>query len=294
LGKDQLSADEIIEESKDIEKEFSGTLTKNKEGSFIGSPVLGAGLKSAKILVVDDNMDVRTYLSGLLYNEYEIEEASDGEEGLVAARRINPDLIISDVMMPKIDGMSFCRELKNDLEISHIPVILLTARADQEDKLRGLETGADDYIAKPFEAKELCLKVKNIIDQHRRMRQKFRQEYFLNPQEITVSAIDQKFLSNLISTIENEIQNPEFKTDQLAASLHVSRPTLNRKIKVLTDMSPSAFIRVLRLNKAKQLLQNGFGNITEVAFEVGFSSSSHFTRSYKSQYGQSPTEDMKS
>jgi AraC-like DNA-binding protein len=197
-------------------------------------------------------------------------------------------------MMPGMDGMEFCRLLKKDLEISHIPVIMLTARAYLDDRLDGLELGADDYIAKPFEARELRLRIRNVLSQRERLRERFSQEFSIEPLEMAKTTADEQFMGKLLSSIEHELHRPEFNVDEIAETLNVSRATLNRKIKALTDLSPAALLKLLRLKKARQLLQQEFGNISEVAFEVGFNSPSHFTRSFVQQFGQSPTEEIKS
>ena len=193
-----------------------------------------------------------------------------------------------------MDGMQFCRLLKADLEISHIPVIMLTARAEMENKLEGLEIGADDYIAKPFDAQELRLRIKNVLNQRERLRKHFSRELSFDLQGETITSVDEKFMRDLIHTIQNEMHRPEFNIDEIADYLHVSRPTLNRKIRALTSQSPAAFLKLLRLKKARHLIQTGFGNITEAAFEAGFNSLSHFTRSFVRQFGIRPSDELKS
>ncbi len=244
---------------------------------------------SPVILIVDDNADVRQYIGGILKPAYRILEAADGEQGMSAAKQYIPDLIISDVMMPGMDGYELCRKVKTDIEISHIPVILLTARAAAEDKLEGLETGADDYITKPFEAKEMQLRIHNILEQRKRMRERFNRDLYVQPREITITSGDEQFLTRLIEKVEQKLDDPDLNVDKLSREIGISHTHLIRKLQALINMTPVAFIRFLRLRRARELLQNGFGNVTQVAFEVGFDSVSYFSRCYTEQFGVPPS-----
>ena len=294
MGKEHLNADEIIAAPAIIDNNIPAIETIDDISVEKSESLVFKTAGRQKILIVEDNPDVRRYVAGLVNPEYGILEAENGEQALQIARKKNPDLIISDVMMPATDGMEFCRLLKEDLEISHIPVILLTARAGTDNKLEGLEVGADDYIAKPFEAKELLLRIRNVLKQRERLRNRFKQEYSINPQDITVTSIDEQFLKKLINIIETEMHRPEFSIEDMAGKMNVSRATLKRKIKALTNIYPSTFLKMLRLKRAKQLLQAGFGNTAEVAFEVGFNSVSYFIQVYTKQYGKRPSDDLRS
>jgi len=240
------------------------------------------------ILVVEDNPDVRKYIRAPLEEEYTVIEAVDGEEGIGKAGKIIPDLIISDVMMPRKDGFQLCEALKKDIRTSHIPIILLTAKASVAGVVEGLETGADDYIIKPFNTKILLTRIRNLIDLRRRLQETIQREMLLQPTEIAVSSMDREFMKELKEAVKKNLPDMEFGVDELAKSLYMGRTTLNRKVRALTGESPNQFIRSYRLKRAAQLLKANFGNVTEVAFAVGFSSSNYFTRCFKEKFNQLP------
>jgi signal transduction histidine kinase/DNA-binding response OmpR family regulator len=240
------------------------------------------------ILVVDDSSDVRTFIKSSLESFYTIVEAADGGEGIDKARAIIPDLIVSDVMMPNVDGFELCRVLKTDIDTSHIPVVLLTAKASEESIIEGLETGADDYITKPFNTKILLTRIKNLIDLRRQLQEKIQREMMMQPTEIAVSSMDQEFMKGLKKAVEKNMSEEEFGVDELAKGLYMSRATLNRKLRALTGESTNQFIQSYRLKRAAQLLKTNFGNVTEVAFEVGFSNSAYFSKCFKDKFHQLP------
>ncbi|UCH93729.1 MAG: helix-turn-helix domain-containing protein, partial [Candidatus Aminicenantes bacterium] len=186
------------------------------------------------------------------------------------------------------DGFELCQVLKTDIQTSHIPVILLTAKASEESIIEGLETGADDYITKPFNTKILLTRIKNLIDLRRQLQEKIQREMTLQPTEIAVSSVDQEFMNDLSKVIEKNISDEEFSVDELAKGLYMSRATLNRKTRALTGESTNQFIQSYRLKRGAQLLKANFGNVTEVAFEVGFSTSAYFTKCFKEKFHQLP------
>jgi signal transduction histidine kinase/DNA-binding response OmpR family regulator len=241
------------------------------------------------ILVVEDNADMRNYIRSSLEPSYRVIEAVDGSQGIEKAREIVPDLIISDIMMPELDGYELCRVLKKDVGTSHIPTILLTAKASEESIIQGLETGADDYITKPFNTKILAARIKNLIDLRRQLQLKRKRQMTLQPAEISVSSVDETFLKELQDIIEKNLGDAEFNVEQLCKKLYIGRTTLYRKILALTGEKPTEFIRSYRLKRAAQLLNANFGNVTEVAFEVGFSNTAYFTRCFKEKFHQSPS-----
>ncbi|HLP59583.1 MAG TPA: response regulator, partial [Candidatus Deferrimicrobium sp.] len=241
------------------------------------------------ILVVEDNPDVRKYIRGPLESLYTVVEAEDGKEGMAKAREIIPDLIVSDIMMPKADGYELCRELKKDIATSHIPIILLTAKASEESIIQGLETGADDYVTKPFNSRILLTRIKNLIDLRRQLQLKIQRQKMLLPSEITVSSMDDKFLKEFQDLIEKNISNEEFDVDKLCSKMYMGRSTLFRKVKALTGETPNQFILSYRLERGAQLLRENYGNVTEVAFAVGFSSSTYFATCFKDKFGQAPS-----
>jgi len=245
------------------------------------------------VLIVEDNPDMRAYIRGYLSEFYRLVEAEDGAQGIKQALKHAPDLIISDVMMPNMDGFQFCEKIKTDERTSHIPVILLTARASGESKIEGLETGADDYLTKPFDAIELRVRANNLIGQRRRLRERFRRELVIQPSEITVTSMDEAFLKKVMAAVEAHIDDPAFETDDLAREAGVSRRHLNRKLRALTGQSVREFIRTLRLKRAAQLLQQQSGTVTEIAYEVGFQSIAHFAKIFREEFGVAPSDFSK-
>lgn len=241
------------------------------------------------ILVVDDNPDVRDYIKGALEPFYTFAEAKDGREGIEKAQKIIPDIIISDIMMPGKDGYELCRVLKNDVRTSHIPVILLTAKASEDSIIRGLDTGADDYVTKPFSTKILCSRIKNLVNLRRQLQLKRKKQMILQPMEITVSSVDKEFYNELQDVVEKNLGDPDFNVDQLGKKLYMSRATLYRKIMALTGESPQLFIRSYRLKRAAQLLEANYGNVNEVAYKVGFSNPAYFSQCFKEKFHQSPS-----
>jgi DNA-binding response OmpR family regulator len=241
------------------------------------------------ILVVDDSADVRDYIRGSLEPLYTVVDAKGGQEGIQKAQEIIPDLIISDIMMLEINGYELCRQLKNNIKTSHIPIILLTAKASEESIIQGLETGADDYITKPFNTKILCARIKNLIDLRHHMQETLNREMTLQPVKMSVSQIDKMFIKKLRDVINKNISDPEFNIDQLCKKMDMSQPTVYRKIHALSGESPTEFIRSYRLKRGAELLKKNFGTVLEVAFEVGFSSANYFTKCFKKKFHQLPS-----
>ncbi|MBN1560193.1 response regulator, partial [candidate division KSB1 bacterium] len=271
--------DESIFEPRPIEPVPSENLQES--GTRRGKPL---------ILIVEDNRDVRYYIRDLLSDSYNIREAEDGMHGLVVAIDKAPDLIICDVMMPEMDGFELCKKIKTDERTSHIPVILLTARAAEADKLSGLEIGADDYIVKPFSAPELRARVRNLIEQRRRLREKFSRKLSVDASEVTVTSMDRKFLERAIALVEEHMAEPDFDIEYLARHIGLSRMQLHRKMKALTDLSASQFVQLIRLKRGAQLLKEKAGTVTEVAYEVGFRNPAYFSTCFRRQFGVAPSE----
>lgn len=253
------------------------------------------------VLIVEDNPDMRAYIRESLIQTaetggdeklamYDIREAANGQEGLEQATTIMPDLIISDVMMPEMDGYQLCEKLKTDERTSHVPVILLTARAGEESKIAGLETGADAYLTKPFNSRELLVRVKNLIAQRRKLRQQFSHEIHLKPRDIAITSADEQFLQKAIDIVETNLGNENFSIEDYAAEIGLSRSQLHRKIQALTDQSPSVFIRSLRLKRAVDLIEQKAATINEIAYQTGFSSPAYFRKCFRAQFGVSPKE----
>ena len=282
---------EIIAPPVSPEREKDRSKPELMESEHLPLPSTKIDLKISLpiLLMVEDNPDMRTYIHTNLENEYRILEAANGKEGFEKCAKAIPDLVISDVMMPEMDGFQLCAKLKTDQRTSHIPVILLTARAAAEDRIGGLETGADDYIIKPFNARELQVRVRNLIEQRRKLRERYRKEGILQPQEIAVTSTDQRFLQKALEIVEQHLSDEQFQVDKFGKEIGMSRALLYRKLRALTDCSPSEFIRSLRLNHAAQLLAQHSGNVTEIAFQVGFNNLSYFARCFRLQFGVPPS-----
>jgi DNA-binding response OmpR family regulator len=241
------------------------------------------------VLVVEDNADMRQFIRESIEMHYTVEEAEDGAEGIRNARNLMPDLIISDIMMPEVDGYELCQKLKKDIKTSHIPIILLTAKASEESKVQGLEIGADDYITKPFNTKILLTRIKNLIDLRRQLQLKIQRQKTLLPVEIEVSSMDEEFLKEFQDIIEKNLSDPEFNIDTFCKKLYMGRSTLFRKVQALTGETPNQFILTYRLDRAAQLLKGKVGNVTEVAMKVGFSTSAYFAKCFREKFHQSPS-----
>ena len=296
LWVDYLNEDEKIQ-TESLSDSESIALNKIKEEKYfepstriIKQDEFADANNKPSILIVDDSEDVRKYLSGLLESIYKISEAKNGEVGIIAATENMPDLIISDVMMPSMDGIEFCRRIKSEWQTSDIPVILLTAKASAESKIEGLEIGADDYLTKPFDSKELFTRIKNLLEQRKRLRDKYNQEPDALTKTVGLNKADQEFLNKFLELIENNLDKTNFGTEQLSKELFVSRTQLHRKILSITGQAPGEFIRIIKLKKAAKLLLDGKLSVTQVAYEIGFSSPAQFTRAFSKQFNCVPSE----
>jgi YesN/AraC family two-component response regulator len=229
-------------------------------------------------------------LSTLLKNDYIIYESSNGEEGIKTANEILPDLIISDVMMPSMDGLEFCRQIKTEWKTSDIPVILLTAKASFESKLEGLETGADDYLTKPFDSRELFVRIKNLLEQRKRIREKFGQELSPLPEINKLESSDQNLIRRAYEIVELNLDKTNFSTDQLAKELFLSRSQLHRKFSEIAGQAPGEFIRTIKLKHAAKMLLEKRLSVTQIAYAIGFSSPAQFSRAFSKQFNCTPSE----
>ena len=243
------------------------------------------------VLIIDDNADIRSYVHGLLHTDYTVIEAADGSEGIRKAMKYVPDLIISDVMMPGIDGIECCRLLKSELQTCHIPVILLTACSLDEQRIQGYDGGADSYISKPFSSQLLLARVRNLIDSHRRLKQFFGDGQTLAKED--VCDMDKDFVEKFKALIDAKMGDSNLNVEDLGKDMGLSRVQLYRKIKSLTNYSPNELLRIARLKKAASLLASSDMTVSEIGYEVGFSSPSYFTKCYKEQFGESPTDLLK-
>jgi signal transduction histidine kinase/DNA-binding response OmpR family regulator/ligand-binding sensor domain-containing protein len=244
-----------------------------------------------KILVIEDNVDMRKFICHELKKQYKVIEAEDGIEGLIMAEKFSPDLIISDVMMPNMDGMEFCKKIKIDIKTSHIPIILLSAKTEEDAKYEGIKIGADDYISKPFEMEYLILRIQNILKSREQLRKLFQLNHSLNPSAITVSSLDEKFLSQLMKEMENGLSDPEFTVISLEEKMGMSHSNFYRKIKNITGQSGKDILLDMRMKRAKQILTDTKGiRVSEVAYMVGYTNPKYFSQSFKEYYGILPSE----
>lgn len=241
-------------------------------------------------LIVEDNPELRDYIAEQLCNTFGIQFAENGKVGLKKALSHLPDIIISDVMMPKMNGIELCNALKADIKTSHIPIILLTAKAGQKAKLDGLETGADAYLTKPFDSRELLIRAQNIIAQRALIREKYTGELKVEASKVNLTSMDERFVKQLMLEIEDNIGNEFYAVEDLASALGFSRSQLNRKLKAILDRSPNQLIREFRLGKAKEMLVQKTASVSEVAFSVGYSNLSYFSKSFKEAFGKLPSE----
>ncbi|MEM7380696.1 MAG: response regulator, partial [Bacteroidota bacterium] len=242
------------------------------------------------ILLTEDHKDMRRYVSEVLSGSFRVLEAKNGTQGLKKALTNPPDLIITDLMMPEMDGMQFCKLIKSNIISSHIPVIMLTAKSGTEHKIHGLETGADDYLTKPFEPEELLARVKNLILQRKRLRESYSKlKTQIHPKGIAVNSIDENFLERVHRLLEDNYMDPDFGVPQFHKAMAMSRAQFHRKIRALCNETPGALLRNFRLKRAAQLLSQDADHISRIAYGVGFNSLSYFTKCFKDFYGVAPS-----
>ena len=249
-----------------------------------------------RILIVEDNDDLRNYLVDMFRMEYNIQSCPNGKEALIIIREFNPDLVISDIMMPEMGGDELCSVIKSNLEMSHIPVILLTALSDEKNMLEGLEIGADAYISKPFSVGMLKATVKNILTNRALLRQVYNsiEDEEQNLPANCTNTLDWKFIASVKKCIENNMENSDFNVDMLSSQHHMSRTSFFNKLKALTGYAPADYIRMIRLQHAAQLLKQGKYSITEIADMIGYSDAKYFREVFKKYYNVSPSKFNKS
>ena len=300
VGRAHLKDEQIVEEpviliQTEREKNLMD-INETDSSSFDGLRMTDRGSETNDdkeiILVVEDNADVREFIKDSLSKNFQIEEAANGEQGVRKAEQIIPDIIISDVMMPKMDGNELTRILKNEEKTSHIPIILLTAKSEQESKLEGLKKGADDYLTKPFDTKELRVRIKNLINIRRKLQQKYSSGDYLPPKrgdEKKLSNLEEQFINKVLEVIENHLSEEKFSIEQFGKEVGMGRVQLHRKLKALSGKSPSNYLRSVRLVRAREMIMEQKGNISDIAYSVGFSSPQYFTRCFKEEFGHSPS-----
>jgi len=296
LGNTHLSDGEVIQNYKDSENiegyrdvgvsEVAKLAMENRKQQVLHT----ADKEKLILLVVEDNADVLEFIASHFENDFEIHKASNGLKGMELAFNTIPDIIISDVMMPEMNGISLCKELKSDTRTSHIPIILLTARTPLIFKIEGLETGADDYITKPFNLSVLEARIWNLLESRQKLRDRYSKEVTLQPRNIAITSPDEKFIEKVMHFIESNMAEPSLSVEELGKEVGMSRVTLYRKIKALTNQTAIEFIRSVRLNRAAQLLAQHKLNVNEVAYMVGFLDIDYFRRCFKEQFGLTPKE----
>ncbi|MBW4889233.1 response regulator [Mucilaginibacter sp. HMF5004] len=293
LGKEHLKGGEIAGDFKDsedilsyqtehsvkaqLQQKKADILKKERRDSF-------------SMLIVEDNEDVLNFIKEGFADEFEVYSAVNGSDGWVLAKEISPDIIISDVMMPGLNGIELCSKLKSDIDTSHIPVILLTARTQLIFKMEGLETGADDYITKPFNFNMIDARVWNLIENRQKLRERYQKEIKLEPQNIAISNLDEAFLTKVLSYIEQHVTDPDLSVEQLSQQVAMSKSSFYKKIKSLTNQTGVEFIRSVRIKRAAQLLAQGQLTINEVAYMVGFMDVDYFRKCFKEQFKYTPKE----
>jgi len=272
-GKSLLNGFDIIE-AEEKNSEF------NSSGSY----------NDELVLIVEDNFDLRNYIRELLETDYKVIEASNGEKGISKAKDEIPDLIITDVMMPEMDGFLFSKQIRSNEKTCHVPIIMLTAKAGFDDKMEGLESGIDAYITKPFKAKELKVQIENLLKQRKLLRERFRKSITMKPSEVSAVSADQAFLQKIVRKIESHFGDYQFSVEQLAEYMNMSVSQLNRKLNALIGQPAGQQMRSLRLQRAADLLKQNAGNVSEICFNLGFNDQAYFSRAFKKQFGCSPTE----
>lgn len=294
IEKDQYPTDYIMNTSNIQDNKSENIAQDITEAPIDYIPTKKSQTKKGSILIVEDTIEILNYIKSIFSEEYEIYEAENGKKGLELATKHFPDLIISDIMMPIMDGITLCKTLKKNMKTSHIPIILLTAKADRLDKIEGLSFGADDYITKPFESAILKAKAESFIENRKRLKDFFGKKITLEPTNIELDSHEEKFLKAAIDTIEKNLMNPEFSVTILASHLNMSQATLYRKVKTFTNLSISQFIRSIRIKRGAQLLSLNDHSIGEITTMVGFTDQGYFRKCFLEQFGVNPSMYLKS
>jgi len=288
IGCNHLQEEQIIEvPTKDTEIEQPGSMIPLERSDTQIEEVQNDKLL---IMIVEDNVEVRQFIRSALKDCYRFTEASEGKQGFQKAIDEIPDLIISDIMMPEMDGYEFCKKIRMDERTSHIPFVFLTARAGSQDKMLGLETGADEYLVKPFSSEELIVRIQNIMEHRKTLRERFIREFHIQTTELSLKSLDDNFLNRFLKIIDENISDPEFDVDKILQNIYLSRAVLYRKIKALTGQSVKQFIRTIRLRRAALILSKDAASVTQTAYEVGFKNPAYFSECFQNQYGLSPSK----
>jgi YesN/AraC family two-component response regulator len=292
LGKDHLTVDEYVIVLSEHEKNSGQGIISYPPGAASDKKIRSSE-GTVKVLIIEDNEDLRNFIRKSLADQYQVLGAENGRTGINIAYTMMPDIIVTDIMMPDIDGIKLCSQLKNDDRTSHIPIIMLTAKATTDDKLEGLRSGADDYIVKPFIMDELKTRIANLLAIREKLKLKYLNVRISETGMEKPESVDDRFMGKVIRVINDNITNFEFDVGILHELLGMSRMHLSRKLKVLTGLSPHVLIRNIRIEKAAELLILNTGNITEIAYSVGISNASGFTKAFREYFGVSPRKYSK-
>jgi DNA-binding response OmpR family regulator len=277
-------------ESRDQKSEVGEQRAEVSDQKSEGKDQKSDNEDSPLILIVEDDEDVRDFIIEGLASGHRVETAEDGETGLRVAKELVPDLVVTDLMMPGMDGIALCRELKSTLETSHIPVVMLTAKTALESQVEGLQTGADDYVTKPFHMTLLRLRIANLLESRRLLREKFLREYPVLTQTVPENTPDREFIEKITAVLEENYSEWEFNPEQFATKMNMSPRSLYRKLKAIVDRTPAGFISEFRMMRAAELLQNTSHTVTEIAFQTGCDESTNFARLFKTHYGVTPSQ----
>ena len=282
-GKNDFLVSSILQEESFVHEQCDTYLTVNHD-SVTPDP-----LNKKRILIIEDDGDVRKFLETELGIYFEIISEPDGLSGLQKAQSFEVDLIICDVLMPGMNGFDVTRKLKRDFETSHIPIILLTAMSTSENKLEGVESGADAYITKPFSSRLLLARIFQLIEQREKLKRKFSNDPAMTSQALCSTELDRKFGEKLQTILEKQLDNPEFTIEDFASAVGVSRAAFFRKVKGVTGYTPNEYMRILRMKRAMELLQEGIYNVSEIAYKVGMNDPLYFSKCFKSHFGAPPS-----
>ena len=293
-GKDHFTSDQVVSSISGIVPQRTNPGLQLKVNNTLNqSGKVNHTHEGPLVLIVEDHQDVSHYIAQSIREEYQVAEVSNARDGFKTAEQLIPDLIISDIMMPEMDGYELCEIIKSSDKTSHIPVILLTARADDTDRITGLEKGADDYIVKPFNVKELRIRIKNLINNRRALRERFSSGQVIKPSEISVISREAVFMEKLLRIVENNIENTDFSVEDLGREAGMSASQMHRKLKAIVNLPATHFIRSVRMHRAMVLLQKHSGNISDIAYMVGYDDPGYFTKTFRTFFGKLPSEIIK-
>jgi DNA-binding response OmpR family regulator len=291
IGKSHFNENQLTTDIKEIKEKQEAYIQEQVDDKNItqDSQQTGKSKASHTLLIVEDNLELQSYLKEELKGEYIIHTAANGFEGLEIAAKVLPDVIITDVIMPKMDGFEFCKKVKTDIKTSHIPLLMLTAKARIDNRIEGVELGADAYMIKPFNLRLLKLRLAQLITSRKLIFDKYFSVISELPENVNTTSIDKVFIEKVLNYINDNISDPNLNVEVLAAEMNLSKSQFYRKIKALTNQTANEFLRNIRLQKAKQILELGSATVGEVSYKVGFSSHSYFTKCFKNYYGVLPT-----